>query len=635
METMTDQKLTVGKLIRFRGFIPLAVLLGLGLLYVSAFLDRHLVALLERQLSKTNGAPVKISSIKTNFIRGELQLNGMEIWFPSSPTNESLVLEEIKVKLRHLPLLERKIYIENLSIDGVSFGQASRELTVDEIHSLSGSALGVGLMERVAYGFYGDLRKQIGENPFRRIGVLLSGLDLGSEVKREQKSLIALRQLQTGAQVVKDADRDLKGMYQELPKTETLVPPSAAKNDEMRPEAEQRKEAEESLPAILAAEERVKALNDKMEKRFQEAVVGVGHMQEAIRQDIQRFTARLNLPRLEGNDLTPSLLGTSLLNLLSRMTYWADLSRRKFPKMDQQKDLEMATTPDQLGTTVYFGQHATYPWFTLAEGSIRSSPKNGTNRGEVNGEVRNFSSDPHFIGKPMSLHLLADFPQSRLQKFLIQAEIDHSGKENKERFRVSAANFPLDQLPVNDTGDLTLFLKTGDLGFELTAEYLDNTLSTRFQGSFSNVEYVSSSHYRRIEDAVRAALSELKQFELTASFEGEFDKIVFKATSDLGRKISASLNKDFKHQFGAIEDDLRKNLWDLIYPRHQAQLSQLAEIRQQWLSPVLDRWQLIQALRHRAEKLVTRSKGGRTLSGSRENVKKPSRSRTESSSRRL
>lgn len=596
---------------RVRGFIPLGIVVGLGLLYFSFFFDARLKGLLEGYFSRLNGAPVAIGTLRTNFFRGEITLKNIEAWTPDEDTL-SLKIGTINLRLNLTALLARKIIVEEMSIDQVGIGQASTELTLDSLQTLS-NASSLGLIERVANGFQSDLKKQMGENPFRRVGLLLSGLDLSVEVQKKAKHLASLAKLDDYDVELSQLDKDLKTLVDAMPGTENWVPKAFQEGGSEAAESNDAKLAPGELEKLAAAEAQIQEHWKKVDGRFRQTENSFRQLRDIVDSDIAGFTKQLNLPKFDGSDLTPALAENTLAAILSRLNYWVDYSRRKMVKGTDVANVILSDGDAHSGMFVHFGTANAQPTFWLKKATISSSAVKNPKDGEVKGEITDVTSDPAIVGKPAHALLTADFPAMKIRGLKIEGGIDHVKKVNREWLNVHTDQLPVSKLAINEAGDLGLWLKSANLSLDLNTEFKDDTLRSYLAALFDRVEFSCTSRYKRIEETILGSLTDLPRFNLVAQVEGPFDHVKVTSTSEVGKRMGEALARDFKHQTGAIEDDLRKNILDIVYPRHQKQIQQLSAIKEKWLAPVNERLNFAQALRRRAEKLIARSKPRRAI----------------------
>lgn len=607
-------------MIRVKGFIPVGILLGSSLIYLSFFFDAHLRHHLQGYLSRLNGQAVTIGRLSTNFIRGEITVNQIEIWFPGF-VKRTLKVGQVKFTVDQSALFFRKIIIDKITAEGVVFGPASRDLAGDaSIGILSGG--GISLIDRISNGFHNDLRKQIGDNPFRKIGILLSGLDLAVEVQKKAKHLQSLKILESYDQALVELNTDLKKIADEIPDLATFVPPSV-KEGKAGTEVEMTADSTDiDLPRVNAAEKSISETVQKMEARFKNTHDELKKFRNVVDKDIDSFKSDLSLPRIDGKDLTPVLAGGTLAKLLGQLNYWVDLSRRKMPRGSERKAIILSGSNDPYqGTSVHFSSALSVPSMWVKQVELRPGP--ATPDG-VTGSASNLTTDPALVGKPMELSLAVDFPKENIRGVRLTMQVDHRHPVLKESIRFQAERIPLENVVISEAGDFNLSLKSAFAKVDFSADFDEDTLKARLASDFENVEYASSSRYKRIQDTVMNALSGLNHFNLEADIQGPFDELKLHTSSELGMRVAGALGPEFQHQVGAIEDDLRKNILDVVFPRHQKQIIQLIGIKERWLTPAQDRFNLAQALRRRAEKLIAQSKPRRALAGSQNNVKKSS-----------
>src|SRR5262245_25638248 len=82
--------------IRFEAIVPLAIVVGLIVLYVTLFFDGHLRRGIEWAATRVNGAEVNVGSLKTSFLGAWLRIGGVEVTNLQQPEKNKIEIGEIK-----------------------------------------------------------------------------------------------------------------------------------------------------------------------------------------------------------------------------------------------------------------------------------------------------------------------------------------------------------------------------------------------------------------------------------------------------------------------------------------------------------------------------------------------------------
>lgn len=584
--------------LRWKGLIPLFAFALFLVVYINFIFDRHLGSLLEIWATKVNRAPVEIASVKTHLLQGLIEVKGIAIANTGDPKTALLEIDKVQFKFRLNPLLRKKVIVDDMKVDGIHYGVVKKKGTNDAQEGESDTA-SPGLIERVASGIYDDVRKQLGDNPLRNIGMLMTGMDLSSKVGSSLKGLESAKKTAELKIKVKNLADDWRREFETLPLPRTLGETRAElteliKAREKNPTSDLTEKIERIRQSMLNEQSRAGLVYQKFVNEAETLDREISEMSTLIDRDVLTLKDRLNLPRLEAKDLTPGLLGPLFLTQLEKLTYWVDLMRRRMPKGSRQG--QIIAQENSRGNTINFGKMSAYPSFLLVQGNIHSDKSAGPNSGVGTGTVTGLTSDPPIFGQPCKFNLLMDFPDSKVSGIKVDATINHVGDSASEVIRVSADRIPLEGFAINDTGDLKLGISRGAVNFSAEAVYNENDLKAEMFASFRDVEFLSSSRFKKIEERVKEILQPVTTFTLSARVSGNMDSLKYSLTSNLGTRLAEGIYSEFKHQILAIEDDLRKNILDHIHPQVRVAVDQLDDLKKNIMVPAEFRLRALEEL---------------------------------------
>jgi uncharacterized protein (TIGR03545 family) len=578
--------------IRWNGLWIVASIAILFLGYAFLLMDLHIAWTLERFATALNGAQVNVGSLHVSLFRGECEIRGLEVTDKTAPLKNVLEVDRISFHLLFAPLLSKKVVVEDLQIEGLKHA-TDRRLSGAITPNDEEEDARPGLLQRVSTGLYSDLRREIGENPFRNIGILLTGMDITSRVERslsELSSNLKIAALKT--RLEEDADH-----WEQIPKEATptsvvenyrrdlariLNPPKREPNLLSQDVATLR----EIQLGLGVEEKKTSRLLDQVTNEVSALRSEETGLDLLINQDIRLLAGRLNLPRLDYDDLSTMVLGSTLLNALERLAYWVDLSRRRMPKGSRRGQLVTAALERSRGADLQFGTLATIPNFLLKHATIFSELSQDPFQGRARGTIEGLNSNPSVYGKPTLFHLSLEFPASNLEGFEGEIKVDHTGETATELFTVSANSVPLDKFFLSDAGDLIVGFRKGHAKITGTVLFSENSIQADLAANVSGVDYSVATHFKRLEESVLAILDGLTAFDVKATLRGPIDKPSFDVKSQLGERLARGIHSEFRPQISAIEDDLRKNILDRVHPQREQIRSSLQVVTERTVHPL-------------------------------------------------
>jgi uncharacterized protein (TIGR03545 family) len=110
------------KIIRWKAVVPTVIFLLLLVLFIVFFLDGVLKWTMVKSGEAVFGARVSIASVTTKFRATSLAVHGLEVADKSEPMKNLFQLDDAVFDAEALPLLEKRVIIDQASITGVKFG---------------------------------------------------------------------------------------------------------------------------------------------------------------------------------------------------------------------------------------------------------------------------------------------------------------------------------------------------------------------------------------------------------------------------------------------------------------------------------------------------------------------------------
>ena len=575
--------------VRRRMILPVTVLVVVPALLGFLLVDAVLKELVESEASRLQGARVSIDSLRIGFLKGDLEIRGVRV---AHHVNSGRNLVEIdRVYAHFLPeaLLRRKILVEFVTVEGVHAGTPRQDTgTIPVTREMYGVP---GLMDRVAAGFFTELRHDLSDNPLIQLGKLATGFDVVSRIDTLRASLSTTAKL-----------RELRGKLEK-------ISDAALKAGELVP-TDHLRELQARLDKHLSQQVRSPASTDKDSLRALEAEIRDQHgklsnavsplqtsleaiefesnaIDNLVASDIALLRSRLGLPRMDFDDLTKTMVGPRLLGYLERLTYWISLSRRRMPRGSRLGQVTFISQPNARGTTLHFGKMSTQPSILIRRMVFNSTPAPGTTLARVRGTAEGFTSDPPILGAPAQFEMEADFPNLGIEGLRISGLVDHSGEGLREEFKASVAELPLAGWKILDGRDPRLEISSGKATVNAWAKYDTNDLTAHWSAHLSNTRFKVSAQHHQTEATLREILAPVLSFNISADVSGNLDKLSLAMSSELGKHLAEGLRREYRHEIAAVDDGLRRSLLDEIVTSRNLLRSRLEEVRDRALGPAL------------------------------------------------
>ena len=605
-------------------FLAFCLLVGLAwYLYADGLVEQGI----EATGASIVGARVDVGSADVRPTDGSVRLTGLAVTNPNAPMTNLFEAEEILVDLLLEPLLTKKVVVQNMVVTGVRFNTPREES--------------------------GEL-----ENPDPQSGQLLREIDawasqievpplnlegLSTVVRTDAISPDSLRTVQQARALVQDAD-SMRGAWES--RLQSLDP--RPRIDSLQAVVTRLESFRLSplnatqLPGLVrdgrAALDRLVRLRTEIEDLSQDVQGGVQSLRSGVAEiptlraaDLAYARGLLNLPSLEGPDISPAIFGGTALTWLKPVLYWAQTAERYLPPGLNPRNRPGPQRARAEGTTVEFPGRATYPSFLLQQGQLGLEVGGeGPATGVYTAELRNLSSQPTLVGQPMELIAGRTQGAQGPGGLRIAVVLDHTSTLLRDSVALSVDGI---ELPAFDLEalDARLDLGLGDASFDLLR--VGDEIDARLHWSSDNVRWLladtgdggaGTTERRTLAESLGnlsgrdlqvgtaawgrnllwRAVSGLGEVELTMGLSGSIERPSLSVRSNIGSAVAESLRRELGSEIEAAETRLRQEVEARIQPVVQEARSRVDAVQTQLAERVETQRAEIEALRARLEERI-------------------------------
>jgi uncharacterized protein (TIGR03545 family) len=605
-------------------FLAFCLLLGLAW-YLYA--DRLVEQSVEATGASVVGARVDVGAADVRPADGSVRLTDLAVTNPNAPMTNLFEAEEILVDLLLEPLLTKKVVIQEMVVAGVRFNTPREES--------------------------GEL-----ENPDPEAGRLLREIDtwasqvevpplslegLSTVVRTDAISTDSLRTVQQARILVQDADSMRSAWESRLDLLDPRPRIDSLQAVVTRLEGFQLSPLNAiQVPGLIrdgrAALDRLLGLRTEIEDLSQDVQGGVQALRSGVEEiptlraaDLAYARGLLNLPSLEGPDLSPAIFGGTALTWMKPVLYWAQTAERYLPPGLNPRNRPGPRRARAEGTTVAFPGRATYPSFLLQEGQLSLEiGGEGPAAGVYAAELRNFASQPTLVGQPMELVARRGAAAQGPAGLSVAAVLDHTSEllRDSVALRLDGIELPAFDL---EALDARLELGLGDASFDLLR--VGSEIDARLHWSSDNVGWfltdtgddgASTLERQTLAESLGAlssgnlqvgtaawarnllwrTVSGLGQVELTMGLSGSIERPSLSVRSNIGSAVAESLRQELGREIEAAEARLRQEVEARIQPVVQEARGRLDAAQAEVLERVDSQRAEIEALQARLEERI-------------------------------
>ncbi len=566
-------------------FIIFAVIVGA---YFSIFFDTHLRWGIEKGLTFANGAEVNVGYLKTSFINASLDIGKIQITNPDNPKVNTAEIGSIKFKALWDALLRGKIVIDEASIN---------EIMILTPRKVAGYVLPKPAPKKEQPGI---AEKTVGKVADKYEGNILGDLATSLEGKGEKdqaqvvadnlKANVKAKQLQTELKAKED---EWKKKFESLPKpkeVEALVQHlKEIKFKGSAPEiVAQAQDAQETIKKIDTAINQYKSTGGEFQSDFNKYSAEISGLEKLVQEDINDLKTRMKIPKLDAKSIGMMLFGGEINKKLRMVEEY----KAKYEKYMPPKRKESAQEPQIVaherakGRTYQFGRPKAYPLFWLKKAGISSRATNEGFSGDVQGTLRDVSSDPKTLGTPIKLDLKGNFPRQQILGVVANLAIDLSGPESVETFSTSVGSFPVESKTFSDSSELKFGFQRANASSEINGKIVGNQINMDMKNKFQKIDYVVAASNSFVNDVFKSVAADTPMISLNATAEGNILTPNIGINSNLAEAIGAGFRKQMDLKLKEAEAKARKLIDDAIGKEKEKLTAQFDALKAKYLGPI-------------------------------------------------
>lgn len=483
------------------------------------------------------GAKVDVKDVSFSWLSAGLAIEGLQITDPGAPMENMLVIDRIATELDVAQLLNKKLYFDELALEGVGVGEARTES--------------------------GALANQPVTSEEESSGLSLESFGLPStdELVAQEKAIYE-NKINAYKEKLTAKQRAIEEAIKALPNDDALEAYKA-----------RIKKAKDSAKGPLG---KFAALKDfkRIQKDIKKDVNKVRDVQELIKNtlaDLKKdYETLKNLPNQSAGEIVKTLgLEKSVMAnagqtlLAGRFDAWVQQALGYYNAAvggnDALPEGELETDSDTEQTI------KTSPDFLIKKVLLSGALRQGGKEGEMSGEVSNLNDAPALSPEPITLNLKA--AGVAFGKLALNGIVDHrnAGAE-EDTFLLSVTDSSLENYPLTEQSGMELLLKNALLSTEVNASVNAlTTLDMAIDAGFSNIDLAvnsggGESGGKDVQHAVIEALRETKDIRLQGKATGPLDKLTLSLKSNLDDVLNNAVSAAVKNKVDALKGDVSKKL---------------------------------------------------------------------------
>ncbi len=558
-------------------FVVLAIFIVVGIIFRDAILKRAFISTGEMM----TGAKVEMSSFQTSLMDSSLEIKGLQVANKSDVWKNLVAIDLLKFDMRFLPLLTKKVAIENMTVSNLRWGAARKtsgalpprqQKKYDKQQANEEKA---GLTDKI----FVALKDKIASES-KALPIVQDIQNISDTIKNfDAKQMVSAENLQSRAAVeslynnsvakyeqyktdvttlnVEQKVADTKQVIQDVQGLKVSTIADIPKVQEAITKLNNQKKVIEETYS------KVTTLKSDITTQFADSKALALQVDDLVKADYQNILAKVKIPGLgEKGGLAKAIFGQMWFDRVNSVMEYIRLARKYMPA--KKKTEQVNVKPRAKGLDIEFRKDETLPKL-----SVRKIALSGTTGGEgknvaspitVAGVVNNVSSDQKVWGQPTSFDAKGE---ASGRVYLVDGLFDHTAEIATDLVNIKASNFPIGEMSLDSKGFLPKFKKgMFDIAshFKLTGDDLDCRLTLKMYGIAFEIE-PSTNDLKQILNEVFASIQEIDLKAHMYSQAGNFQTTIESNLDNLiAEKIKAIYGRKMEELKAKVKAELEARI---------------------------------------------------------------------------
>jgi len=512
-------------LFRWKAVIPLGLFLILIVALWLLFADRLGRMALEKGGTAALGAKVQVDRFHIALTQGQVIIGGMTVASPFDSLKNLFQADELVADIAILPLLERKVVIDQLKASGLRFSTARTSSGI--VPSKGPSATSQIMANTRSWAAQPALQVPVLQLAAGKLSI--DSLDPRNlRTVHDAQALVTRADSSRQAWVAAEQGLDVKGTADSARAFAARLQKASATDFALI------NDARRTLDQVKQTRDRLTALQRNVTQGTKALQQDVAGLEDARQRDYAFARSLVKLPPIDATSLGWVLFGPAAVEKFQRAIHYTQLARHYMPAGMLPHEDPAPKRVRMAGTNVRFPQEHALPRFLLREAQL--SFFLGAQPQAYAGTLRGLTSDPALYGRPTTLDATATGIQAG-------ALFDHVHPLSRDTAGGVVQHVALPDLRLPSLG-IRLSPGSGQTGGGTVAfgfSLVGDSLRGRWSVSTAQAEWVRDSGggpSGQAASLVWQVVSGIHQLDLTAELSGTLTAPRLNVHSNLDRAVA-------------------------------------------------------------------------------------------------
>jgi uncharacterized protein (TIGR03545 family) len=562
-------------IIRWSAILPITILFVLIFAYFHFIFDGHMKSLIEWGGFKALGSEINIGKFESSFTKGRVEISKIELTNAEKPELNSIEVASVKFDVNWDALLRMKIVIEEMTTEGIQF--SSKRSRPGKVAPPPPPSNEPSFSDQLQGKAVDKLAKDYDNNVLGDVAGFLKSGDINAQLKNIEGTLASkklaedMKSKWTTKQTEWDqkiktlpTEKDLAGFktrfeaikYKDF-KTPQELEASVNQFNTLKADVDTKVKIVDSTKTALT--EDLKAVQTDSQ-----------NLEKQIKTDIDQIKTRFKIPKLDASQFAKSLFMQYLTPYTQKLDRYKAMAQKYLPpkysqmldgkktKTDKSDDDTIQPHPREKGVTYEFPVVKGYPLFWIQTIKISSKSNSQADYGDIQGTIKNITSNQRQIGKATTLNVSGDFKSQNITGIKANALFNNMKEQPEVNFDLGLQSYPLGQIDLLNSTDGTIRIPKATSALNIEGKTVGfKTYDLSLLNTFNNVNFETTAKEKVVEDILNQTFSTINHFDLKARASGELTNLDMAISSSLGEKLQAAFSVLLQKKIDEVNAEIK------------------------------------------------------------------------------
>jgi len=533
----------------------------------------------------------------------------LQVTNPGNTMKNLFEVARFAFKLDLLAALEKKILIEEASIENVRIGTARKydgKIKIDP--KKKKITINNPISNLSDYKF--DFKN---ENIFNTdINEMIKSLDVEKYIKGDLKTISEINKLKTQGTELSQKwyktitetryDKDAIQFAEEIKKI----------NFNYTPDVSSIAKIQSDIQTILKVKEKTEAIIKDIDSKKNEFIADYNAMETSVRElekvtreELNEILGKMNLKEISFDDIGSLIFADGFMNnvdkitsLFYRIRSFVPNNRGKVKKVKtKEKKVKKKFVFGQRGYDVFFPDYTTYPDYHIKKISVSASGEGSDikNFPTVSGSIYDIVSNQDLIQKPLRIETKVILPILEDLSLSLNASFDRRDGKFLDFYNVAADNIPIKNLNFGGLYGAPKKLLDSDGKIDGIVEVGNDVFKTKFDMNLNNIdfEFDETQTLNKFSQILKEIFQSVKHLNMGVDFSVLNGKPSLHISSNLDKILYENINRIFMQKLLKFKTDFEKRFNSYISGPKKELLSQISADKLKNLSFLNDKNKIV------------------------------------------